>query len=211
MNLCTNAGHAMLPDGGDLTVRLQEVDLDAEYSDLHPEIEPGHYMQLTIVDSGKGIPAEFMDRIFDPFFTTKKRGEGTGMGLAMVHGIVVDHQGSIHVESTPDQGTAFTVHLPILEKAAINLTGHAEAVPQGDEHILVVDDGSSDDTSRRVQESGAELLRLGESSGLSIDELADEIERAGRKAADLCQQMLAYSGQGRFSAAPIPTWKQFIP
>lgn len=140
MNLCTNAAHALQPEGGTMEVALTDVDLDADYAATHPDIEPGRYMQLTVTDTGKGIPKEIIGRIFDPFFTTKKQGEGTGLGLSMVHGIVHDHGGHVSVVSQEGGGAAFTVHLPLLQRTKRAARLESECLPSGKEHILLVDD-----------------------------------------------------------------------
>jgi signal transduction histidine kinase len=112
MHLCTNAGHAMWTSGGVLEICLDAVDIDTQSATQHPGLQPGLHFRLTIQDSGHGMTPQVMERIFEPFFTTKAPGEGTGMGLAMVHGIVVSHGGIITVDSTPGQGTHFAVYLP---------------------------------------------------------------------------------------------------
>ena len=105
MNLYTNAGYAMQENGGSLEVSLTDVELDSDFAVKHPGLKPGLYMKLTVSNTGHGIPPDVRDRIFDPFFTTKKKGEGTGMGLSVVHGIVKDYGGHINVYSKPGKGT----------------------------------------------------------------------------------------------------------
>lgn len=112
MNLCTNAEYALRPNGGILEIRLEPFEVTEEFSGSHPDLQLGPHVQLTVRDTGCGVPFEVAQRIFDPFFTTKGVGEGTGMGLAVVHGIVVNHQGSVTLESTPGSGTTFTIYLP---------------------------------------------------------------------------------------------------
>ncbi|HSF30789.1 MAG TPA: PAS domain S-box protein, partial [Candidatus Tectomicrobia bacterium] len=112
LNLCANAEYAMREAGGVLDVHLEAVDVDATVAALHPELHPGSYARITVHDTGHGITPEVRQRIFEPFFTTKGVGEGTGMGLAVVHGIVANHGGAITVESIPGQGTTFAVYLP---------------------------------------------------------------------------------------------------
>ncbi len=114
MNLCTNAGHAMRKkSGGILDISLLSVDLDHDFARVHPEIKPGQFLRLTISDTGHGMSHDVKERIFDPFFTTKGEGEGTGMGLSVVHGIVRSLGGTIVVYSEPDKGSSFSVYLPI--------------------------------------------------------------------------------------------------
>ena len=141
MNLCTNSYHAMRDKGGLLRVSLGEVIVESgDLADDAP-IEPGSYLRLEVEDSGYGIPATVMDKIFEPYFTTKGKGEGTGMGLAVVHGIVRRHRGHITVESAPGQGTLFTVYLPLVDAYLDELEAiDEEPVKGGSEHILVVDD-----------------------------------------------------------------------
>jgi PAS domain S-box-containing protein len=112
MNLCTNAAHAMRQTGGVLEVCLDAVVFAAETALPHPTLRPGPYIRLTVRDTGHGMAPEVLERIFEPFFTTKDVGEGTGLGLAVVHGIVTEHEGAITVESIPGQGTTFVMYLP---------------------------------------------------------------------------------------------------
>jgi len=143
MNLCTNAGHAMRERGGTLTVSLSAVDIDTETAALHPDLNPGTYAKLMVRDSGHGIDPALMARIFEPFFTTKAIGEGTGMGLAVVHGIVRNHHGAIMVASHVDSGSEFTVYLPIASSHVSEPLHADEPAAAGTESILVVDDESS--------------------------------------------------------------------
>ena len=115
MNLGANAGYAMRDTGGHLAVRLEAVEVDAALAVTHPALRPGPYVRLTVRDTGPGIPPDVRARIFEPFFTTKEVGQGTGLGLSVVHGIVASHSGAILVESPQDQGTIFTIYLPRLK------------------------------------------------------------------------------------------------
>ncbi|MBW2488639.1 MAG: PAS domain S-box protein [Deltaproteobacteria bacterium] len=143
MNLCTNAGHAMADTGGTLNVSLQNVDLTAKAAAVYPDLSAGPYVKLSISDTGHGMDAATMDRIFDPYFTTKEQDKGTGMGLAVVHGIVKGHGGSIQVESTPGKGSGFDILFPIMEKQTVSETEKLKALPTGSECILLVDDEDS--------------------------------------------------------------------
>ncbi len=143
MNLCTNAGQAMREDGGTLEVTVDRVLLDADSGDLDPDMTEGTYVRLDVTDSGKGIPPEIRERIFDPYFTTKKQGEGTGLGLAVVHGIVKSHGGSIRVRNWQEKGTTFHVFLPVVEAGVDEQETSAEKAPTGTERILFVDDEAS--------------------------------------------------------------------
>ncbi len=114
MNLCTNASHAMSDAGGVLGVGLSEVRLDKDQINLPVDLQPGKFIKLTVSDTGHGIPLEIQNKILDPFFTTKKRGEGTGMGLSVTHGIIKQYGGMIDFDSDPGKGTIFRVYLPIV-------------------------------------------------------------------------------------------------
>lgn len=142
MNLCTNAYHAMRDNGGILEVILEEIILRPEDMSCCPDMPPSQYLKLTIGDTGHGIAENITERIFDPYFTTKKIGEGTGLGLSVVHGIVKTHNGHIAVYSDPGQGTTFHVYLPLLErKPEVSDEMPEEALPIGrNEKILLVDD-----------------------------------------------------------------------
>ncbi len=140
MNLMTNAFHAMEDEGGKLEVTLKEVELGAdELTD--PSMTPGTYVCLTVADNGSGMDQSVIRRIFEPYFTTKENGKGTGLGLAVVHGIVKSYRGEIRVYSEPGEGTAFHVCLPVIKYQVE--TEKADAVvpvPKGTERILLVDD-----------------------------------------------------------------------
>ena len=140
MNLCNNAAQVMEEDGGVVEVSLKDVTFDTVRSSRGGSIKPGDYVELKVSDTGQGIEPHIMTKIFEPYFTTKKVGEGTGMGLAMVHGIVETYKGKVLVESTPGKGTVFTVYLPICREKKIELVSHAEKLPLGHERILLVDD-----------------------------------------------------------------------
>ncbi|MGC9964357.1 MAG: PAS domain S-box protein [Syntrophobacteraceae bacterium] len=137
MNLCTNAGHAMRARGGVLGVKLTDVVVDAS---MHPDLEAGPYVCLAVSDTGHGIDASVMGRIFDPFFTTKGVGEGTGLGLSVVQGIVKAYDGAITVQSEPGKGATFNVFLPAMKMQASAQGEASEFVHTGSERILFVDD-----------------------------------------------------------------------
>jgi len=141
MNLCTNAYHAMREQGGVLEVRLEELMLDDEAFAHQLDISLGPYLSLTVLDTGRGMDKAVRDRIFEPYFTTKRTGEGTGIGLTVVHGIVKSYGGAITVESEPGRGSIFQVLLPRLKGAVVE-EEHKKVVlpPRGTERILFVDD-----------------------------------------------------------------------
>ena len=141
VNLCTNAAHAMRNEGGTLTLRLSDVYLCPEFAAEHPGVSPGPYIRLTVSDTGCGIDPEITERIFDPFFTTKGQGEGTGLGLSVVHGIIKSHKGAITFQSEAGKGSIFHVYLPKIWAAkTIAAITAPENLPGGSERILCVDD-----------------------------------------------------------------------
>jgi CheY-like chemotaxis protein len=143
MNLCTNAGHAMADTAGILDVSLQNIELKTEEAALYSDLTAGPYVKLSISDTGHGMDSRTMDRIFDPYFTTKAQDKGTGMGLAVVHGIIKGHGGSIHVESVSGKGSRFDIFFPIMERQTVSETEELKALPTGSECILLVDDEDS--------------------------------------------------------------------
>ncbi len=143
MNLCTNAAHAMRENGGQLNIELSDTDLYGSFIEQHPYLSAGTYIKLRVSDTGHGMEKKIVDRIFDPFFTTKERGEGTGMGLAVVLGIVKSHGGTITVESTSDEGSSFNVFLPVMEREADTEIRPKVIMPTGTEHILFIHDEKS--------------------------------------------------------------------
>ena len=140
MNLCTNSSYAMQENGGILEINLSDVDLNSNFAGQHPGVKPGKFIKLTVSDTGCGMSPEVLGRIFDPFFTTKKVGQGTGMGLSVVHGIVKSHGGAITVDSLPGQGTTFSLFLPATDAAPITPEDSIQLMVTGTEHILFVDD-----------------------------------------------------------------------
>ncbi len=148
MNLCTNAAQAMKEKGGILEVALDELHIDPASNDQFSDLAPGEYLKLTVRDTGAGIDPKVVNRIFDPFFTTKPLGEGTGMGLSVVHGIVKSYGGKILVSGELGKGTAFSVLLPRFEEKACHEAKKQEHVMlKGSERILFIDD---EDTSVEV-------------------------------------------------------------
>ncbi|MDD5307495.1 MAG: response regulator [Deltaproteobacteria bacterium] len=142
MNLCSNAVYAMKEQGGVMSVDLAGVEVDTELAWRHPDLKPGPYLRLTVADTGTGIAREAMERIFDPFFTTKKPGQGSGMGLAVVHGIVRSHGGAITVCSEVGKGSTFNIFFPQVEPEGSPSYASSGALdlPMGHERILLVDD-----------------------------------------------------------------------
>ena len=142
MNLCTNAGHAMRETGGVLTIRLEDVDLDEKYVIRHAGMAAGKFIRISVEDTGHGIPPDIQQKVFDPFFTTKALGEGTGMGLSAVHGILKDLGGTVTLSSEVGKGTAVHVLLPVIPEvdAAVESQDDENPLVGGTERILFVDD-----------------------------------------------------------------------
>ena len=175
MNLCTNAAHAMDTEGGLLSIGLADVQLTGKDSETHGYLKPGDYLKLTVSDTGTGIDEKILDSIFEPFFTTKAPGEGTGMGLAVVHGIVIGYGGRIEVESRRGGGTTFSVYLPVSSKRIPREFVPAEDLPSGGEHILFVDDELS------IVKMGQQLL---EKIGYRVTASASSVEALAQFKAD---------------------------
>ncbi len=140
MNLCTNAFHAMEDNGGTLSISLSKRTLAAQDLVNQPTMLPGHFIQLSIRDTGTGIKPEIQTKVFDPYFTTREIGKGTGMGLAITHGIVKRSGGFITLESHLGADTVFDIYIPAWEGNATPETVWNDAMPMGTEHILLVDD-----------------------------------------------------------------------
>ncbi|MBN2082715.1 response regulator [bacterium] len=140
MNLCTNAGQALARTGGTLLVSLTEANFDQPRPLIHPLLGAGKYVVLEVSDDGPGMTPTIADRVFEPFFTTKPKTEGTGMGLAVVHGIVTDLGGVITLNTAPGAGATFTVFLPKAPPAELKPEQKPRGLPTGNEHVLFVDD-----------------------------------------------------------------------
>jgi signal transduction histidine kinase/CheY-like chemotaxis protein len=154
MNLGLNARDAM-PEGGTLTLKTRNVTLDEEYAQTVLEAQPGRYVCLSVSDTGCGMSAEVQNRIFEPFFTTKEVGEGTGLGLSVVYGIVKEHGGFITVYSQEGQGSNFHIYLPAIDSAVEEREDEGIEWPSGTETILLVDDEEA------VRALGQQVLELG--------------------------------------------------
>ena len=156
MNLCTNAYHAMEDTGGALTVSLVNnyVKPGEKSRELH--LNPGEYVELAVTDTGVGIGPDIIERIFDPYFTTKETGKGTGMGLAISHGIMKNHGGTITVESQFGKGSTFRVFFPVVKKEIVPERKENDVIPGGNERLLFIDDETL------LAEMGKDMLeRLG--------------------------------------------------
>ncbi|MCB2182477.1 MAG: PAS domain S-box protein [Desulfobulbaceae bacterium] len=156
MNLCTNANHAMEQSGGVLKIELRRTRLEKDHSQIKSSLKPGQYVELIVSDTGTGIGADVIDKIFDPYFTTKELGKGTGMGLAIIHGIIHEYGGAVTVESELGKGTAFHVYFPSVAEGGVERVKDVEETLAGRGKILFVDD------DELLAEMGKDMLeRLG--------------------------------------------------
>jgi PAS domain S-box-containing protein len=144
MNLCINASQAMEEGGGIIEVSALKVALNGRAGDGNPGLPKGDYIRISVSDTGHGIDPQIVDKIFDPYFTTKEVGRGSGMGLAVVHGIVKNHSGEVTVDSIPGEGATFNVFFPLADESAkVEEAPETETPQQGHETVLVVDDEPS--------------------------------------------------------------------
>jgi PAS domain S-box-containing protein len=161
LNLAVNARDAM-PSGGKLTIETANAQSDEGYALTHLGLTPGHYVRLSVSDTGVGMSREVQEKAFDPFFTTKEKGKGTGLGLSTVHGIVTQSGGKIWVYSDPGHGTTFKIYFPTIEGELDTLDGRNEpdSSPRGSETVLLVEDESSvrDLANRLLKQQGYRVL-----------------------------------------------------
>ncbi len=167
MNLCTNAHHAMKPNGGILKVTLDTIDAGKAPAFSLGKPNSADHVRLTVSDTGVGMDLETRNRVFEPFFTTKQTHEGTGLGLSMVHGIVGGVQGTITVDSKPGEGSTFTVCIPRVEMEAEEVDRQTEGSYTGSEHVLFVDD------EREIAQTGKDFLEL---MGYTVTVKTDSLE-----------------------------------
>jgi PAS domain S-box-containing protein len=167
LNLCTNAAHSMREKGGILDVSLTETDFEPEDVLVYPDLKPGPHLRLSVSDTGHGVDPSLLERIFDPYFTTKAPGEGTGMGLAVVQGIIRGQGGHIAVHSEVEKGSVFQVFLPKIADRDNQEEDSIESPPEGVERILFIDDEAA------LANLAKELL---ESLGYSVAAMTDSTE-----------------------------------
>jgi len=201
VNLSVNARDAM-PEGGRLTIEIDNAELDSEYAYMHPDTEPGMYVRLKVSDTGTGMDRPTIERAFEPFFTTKAKGEGTGLGLATVYGIVTGAGGRIDIYSEIGMGTTIKVHLPASEKAGARVAaGEARERPAGrGEVVLVVED---EPDVRRMAErilgkggysvvgtsSGEEAIEVCGREGQPVDLVLTDVIMPGMLGTELVEQV----------------------
>jgi signal transduction histidine kinase/AmiR/NasT family two-component response regulator len=202
MNLCTNAGHAMRDNGGTLEVRIFDFVMRARATSEFPHLAPGRYLRISIKDNGTGMDKATAERIFEPFFTTKEKGEGTGMGLAVVHGIVSSLKGALKVDTILGEGSTFHIVLPLLEERDVNTVEVTTELPSGNECVLFVDD--DDEITKMVDQMlralgydavvthhGTPAMRLFELSPTKFDVVILDQIMPGKTGTELAQDMLA--------------------
>jgi two-component system cell cycle sensor histidine kinase/response regulator CckA len=198
VNLAVNARDAM-PEGGTLTLETSNVELDAEYGRTH-DIAPGGYVRLVVSDTGSGISREVAARVFEPFFTTKPKGEGTGLGLATVYGIVKQAGGHIELYSEPGHGTSFKVYLPAVGEAPLETRSVEEELDGGSGTILLVEDEEAVRklTSRILSKHGYSVLEAGgpeeglrvwQERGQDVDLLVTDVVMPGMSGSALAGRM----------------------
>jgi hypothetical protein len=196
LNLAVNARDAMA-DGGRLVIGTSEVELDRDFLQEHPDISPGRYVRLTVSDSGSGMEPDVAARVFEPFFSTKHKGEGTGLGLATVYGIVTGAGGQISLYSEPGEGTVFRIHLPAVDSTvpagpgqlAVDFTGRGESV------LLVEDDDTVRALAKRIlteggyfvtaTNRGTEAVALLEDPRQEFDLLISDVVMPGMRGVEL--------------------------
>jgi PAS domain S-box-containing protein len=202
VNLAVNARDAM-PDGGTLRIDTANIDVDEEYAASRPELTPGPYVRLRVSDTGAGMSRETIRRAFDPFFTTKPPGQGTGLGLATVYGIVKQAGGRSQIYSEPDVGTTFTALLPATGQAAAPASAPVDSpVRRGEETILLVEDEPAlREVTRRilrgagyqviVAENGPEALQAVDQHTGQIDLVLSDVIMPQMPGPELARQLLA--------------------
>jgi two-component system, cell cycle sensor histidine kinase and response regulator CckA len=200
VNLAVNARDAM-PGGGQLAIETANADVDEAYAVSRADLPPGRYVVLKISDTGSGMPQEVIDRAFEPFFTTKPKGEGSGLGLATVYGIVAQAGGNIRIYSEPGLGTSITILLPVTEQAPDSAGLQASAVGDGgDERVLVVEDEDAmREVTRRiltrhgyqvtVAASGPEAISAVQSGPEPVDILVTDVVMPGMQGREVAERI----------------------
>jgi hypothetical protein len=199
VNLAVNARDAM-PDGGRLMIETRDVQLDRDFLQQHPEASPGRYVRVTISDTGTGMDPEVAARVFEPFFSTKRKGEGTGLGLATVYGIVTAAGGLISLYSEPGEGTVFRVHLPAVDSAATPAPGEqaVDTTGRGESVLLVEDEDAVRALAKRIlseggyrvraESQGADAVRRLEDPRQEFDLLISDVVMPGMRGVELARR-----------------------
>ena len=196
VNLAVNARDAM-QDGGRLVIETSEVELDRDFLHDHPELSPGRYVRLTVADNGSGMEPEVAARVFEPFFSTKRKGEGTGLGMATVYGIVTAAGGQINLYSEPGEGTVFRIHLPAVDSTVPADSGELTAygTGHGESVLLVEDEDAVRALAKRIlteggyrvtaTSRGVEAVRLLEDPRQEFDLLISDVVMPGMRGVEL--------------------------
>jgi CheY-like chemotaxis protein len=199
MNLCTNTAHAVGDQHGTIALGLAVVHIDQD--SVRTDLAPGRYVCLSVRDTGHGMDRATMERVFEPFFTTKEPGVGTGLGLAVVHGIVRNHDGVAHVESTPGLGTTFRLYFPSLAATESRRAADTPEIPRGaGERVLFVDDEPAiTNVTRRMLErlgysvlalrSATEALNTYRANPLAFDVVISDLTMPGLTGAQLAVEL----------------------
>lgn len=202
MNICSNAQYAMRKTGGVMAISLTDIEFGAETGELTGEFEPGHYVKLMIQDTGEGMTPQIRKTIFDPFFTTKEKGQGTGLGMSVVHGIVQNHQGVIHISSAPGKGSSIEIFFPVITNEENGPQVDEFPLSRGTERILFVDDDpavaelngiSLRQLGYRVQTftSSSEALALFEADPSGVDLVITDMDMPGLNGEEFSKKLLA--------------------
>jgi PAS domain S-box-containing protein len=199
VNLAVNARDAM-PDGGRLKIETSEVEVDRDFLQEHPELSPGRYVRMTVADDGIGMEPEIAARVFEPFFSTKHRGEGTGLGLATVYGIVTGAGGQISLYTEPGEGTVFRVHLPAGDSTAPAAPGQqaVEFTGRGESVLLVEDEDTVRTLAKRILTEGGyrvsaasrgrDAVRLLEDPSREFDLLISDVVMPGMRGVEVARR-----------------------
>ena len=198
MNLGTNAWHAMRDQTGVLKVEMNVLEVDENFVKTHPDLGPGRYVQLSVSDTGCGMDRATQEHIFEPFFTTKGVGQGTGLGLAVVHGIMKSHDGGISVYSQPGRGTKFHLYFPVIETEVVEGKIEAAPIPHGNgEHILLVDDEAAlVGAGKRMLERLGYIVTTKTSSSEALEAVRDHPETFDLVITDLTMPGMDGAGLG---------------
>jgi CheY-like chemotaxis protein len=195
INLCLNARDAM-PDGGKVTIETRDVQIDADFCQVNVWAQPGRYVLLSVTDTGCGMEEETLRKVFEPFFTTKGVGEGTGLGLSTVYGLIRQHNGLIHVESQVGRGTTVKIYLPQVEALpAAEFEVDDGLAPRGNEVILLAEDEPSvRDLALRVLQRAGYVVHVAEDGLEAVQAFERHAESIALSVLDLVMPKLSGIG-----------------